>query len=806
MSGMTRHDRGMVTTLVLTLLVSVAPLLAQSEPIRRFSFGPASGDLAQGFTRVTSADAYTARRGYGFLTTGQIENDMCLSRQSRVQLDPLSRSQVFHAGTFRIDLPDGEYKVAVFTGVYSITYAPAHVWRGLLGEHWIKQDGQTLYQRPGLTASQYFAPDGLYFRSYSVNYRPNLSLWDNYLARYFPIIPLNAQSKDGHLDLAFSPDFSLNGLVVWPVAADAEGQAEIARLDKSRKDFVDGYYIQDSMLTDPPVIQTTAAQKQAGIVLFSRSTLVPIYPRTFPDATEMDQPLQALAARGEEVSVQMGCVPLRDLGEIRLSVSDLSGPGVIPSTAVELRRIRYCLTARKDGQHYLVVPKFLVPEVRVPGDAMVARGFCLTVKVPTDAPAGIYRGTVTMHNAQGSLATLPMQVRVLPFTLPQADIPIGAYHYPSDSTRLRPYMMDPQYRNEDVRDFFRRELQSDFALMRRMGCTYVSTSFPWHFWTADSQGNITANPVALARTQEIGDAVRDAGFQSFSCFGMGWSTLLNGTPGFLTREQAQTLPMDQIKFPDTAVKPAAALIRAVYDMVEQRRWPRFYFYCFDELANMGERGGPYGRELMKFLQGLKPLVGKNFTTIGSEYSFDIGQQELPHIDVLIPNSAFPVDQHTLQAIKDAPAKLWLYNMGGNRLSFGYYLWKIDAGGRAQWIYDWNAASPDPYLGLAWQEDDPLTGGFDCTIDPHFNPVPCVAWFLGAREGINDYRYLQLLRRKLAEHPQGRPAQQAQAVLEELGRAISANYLDEQNTWHPATYDYFRWQIAKAIMAFDRSTP
>jgi hypothetical protein len=435
----------------------------------------------------------------------------------------------------------------------------------------------------------------------------------------------------------------------------------------------------------------------------------------------------------------------------------------------------------------------------VPADARIARSFYLRVTVPDDAAPGIYEGAVTFTAANGAQASLPLQVRVLPFTLPAQPLAIGGYYGLPSGSAMRMYRFT-QADTEPFANMIRRWNTAHFALMRDLGMTHVSTNTWWRPFVADEQGNVTVSEPAHRYDMMIGDLIRDAGFESFSMFGIGWTALMDGVPGFLTLPQIGGKRPEEIVFPDSALVPAAAVLKAVYDEAEERNWPALPFYVSDELGNEGAIGADYGEALVKFLVKARQMSGHDFKLIASTLRFSISERMLPHLDAIIPNSAWPINSDTIATARRAGAELWLYNIGENRLSFGFYPWRVDAKARLQWAWDWNGRSMDPLFGLDGSETQ-----YDVVMGPGIKAIPSYGWLVLAAEGAKDRRYMALLDQKLATQPTGSAADAARAVLAELKQRINETYLDPVNNWQPGTYDYFRWRIAQAVMALDSHT-
>ena len=784
----------MLRSLCLWLAVAVGGGNVTAQDILKFDFGAEKSPVAAEFTQVTAKSRYSAKAGFGFTRGGQYEYDTAKLR-APVRLGDLTRDGIVGPRVFRIDLKDGDYHVAVFTGTYTSVYVTHHLHRALTGSHWIRQGSKTLYSRP-MSIRKFYGPGGPYFGSYDTFYRPGQSLWKRYLARHFPIIRLRAKANGGNLSLMFSPSFPICGMVVYPSASKAAGDALVSAFDRSRAEKFDAQFVRVPAVQDPEPFGASADELRSGMVLFSRHPMLHVYPETFPRRGEIGRSLRGFGPRGNAIHMQMGCVPTRDLGGIEVIVSDLHGPGIIPSRAIDVRYARYMAYLDRDEKHYTVRPGVLTKQRRTPADARVARAFCISVDVPESAKPGNYLGRVTVSSPESrTQVSLTMEVRVLPFKLPEPDIFVGSYYSAPTNTRFRPFYSRKGAAEEQFRLIVAKNVRAEFAMMRELGFNYVSTTAAWRPFQVDTNGKIKINEPAYGRFLLMGDAVRDAGFRRFTFFGVGWTVLLNYSPGFLNRGRAEKLPIDKIKFPESAKAPAAQTIRRLYRIANERRWPEMTFYVSDELGNMGVRGKAYGRELARFYNSLKPLVKeKSYKLLATSLRFQIAEGMLPYLDIIQPNHAWPITAETLAAARKAKIELWNYNTGANRNSYGYYLWKSGARGRTQWTFDWSCTSPDPYFGFGG-------GAGHCTVDPQLNCVPSSLWFIDYRGGLDDYRHVQLLEHKMRTQPTSPAVAQARKALKELSARLSLDYRAEINTWRPGTYDYFRWQLSKAIMAF-----
>ena len=178
-----------------------------------------------------------------------------------------------------------------------------------------------------------------------------------------------------------------------------------------------------------------------------------------PDA--LPGPTMTLTAcPGEYESASFGVFALQNLNGIKVSASDLTGPaGTVPASALDLRVVKVWYQAgRNVGFQNL---KLLTPELLLKDDSLVqidekrqvnilkmdrdamrdaevlqpfavaANTFkqCwVTVQVPADAKAGVYRGTITVAPEAGAAFAQPVELTVLPFTLEEPKIICSIYY------------------------------------------------------------------------------------------------------------------------------------------------------------------------------------------------------------------------------------------------------------------------------------------------------------------------------------------------------------------------------------------
>jgi len=182
-------------------------------------------------------------------------------------------------------------------------------------------------------------------------------------------------------------------------------------------------------LTVPEQIAQAMATEQHAVVLWQRdwqfgSKEGPQFRPPYPLPGEELSSISLDLARAEREDFQINLLPLRDLGEVSVSVSELDGPAG-PRPAVEVRvmgRAPLIPWDKPDVQAFespfwLMDPKSLPPEgspafrPRPLSNTVV----WLEVTAPEDCAPGVYRGQVAVTGAE----TLPLTITVWPVLMPQ---------------------------------------------------------------------------------------------------------------------------------------------------------------------------------------------------------------------------------------------------------------------------------------------------------------------------------------------------------------------------------------------------
>ncbi len=778
------------------------PPTPPADGVWKFDFGGPASPVAPGWYAVRPDTAYTAERRFGLAPSKAVRKPFDLNRRvyrDTLILDDVTRDGILGLGPFRVDLPNGTYHVAVLTGEFTrdgTNRPPCHT------KAYKVMAGQTvLYEQAG-TLAAFYGPSGRYFASYRHDWHPDLNPYQTYVARFIPFGEADVEVTDGTLTVSVAEyDVPVNALVVFRAGSAAGEQA----LKDFRLAQEAAFNAQFPYLPDAPEHPMPALPPEltaGGAVLYVRDDAAQVRPGLRPVPRDLGRPLRLCAALGEREAGVVAVTPLRAVsGQIALQASDLLGENGarIAASAFDIRYLKYT-EYPVDGGGYQVRPFWLVPWQPKRWEEGITRGFWVDLFTPADAAPGLYEGKLTLSGPDGLSAVLPVQVRVLPLQLPLCKLRAGVYASNVGSTTLRAFGWT---KPEGYQELAKKVLGRRMQFLADQGFTGLFDSLPW-------------GPVKLKNGEyEVTDAWQSwkdffelaQTFPNFRdrvfCYYLAGPQFYPYTcPHWLDDNTIKTLELEQITFSDEAVAEMTRATQWLYGQLRGAKYPELVFYVHDELGNHGAKGARYGRELLKALNQVKAQVPGGFQTCISTLGVADAREYMSLLDITVPNSGFPITDETLAEIRGSGSTLGLYNIGSSRFTYGFYPWRVGAGLRAQWSFTYDGDVSDPYTALP-------TGArvsCDCSYTPEWEVLPSIGMLM-QREGVDDYRYIQLLEERLAAAEKaGRggaaAALEGRAVLQEVRDAVKETLLDPANNWDSSTLNYYRWNVAQAAMKLD----
>jgi hypothetical protein len=719
--------------------------------LHAFDFGTATSPLMDGFTPITPATLYSRDRGYG------LKDARIWRAFDALQPEPLYQDFIcVEAGGLAVDLPNGKYRV--FVNIDS----PSGFW----GEYQTFRERTILAEGlPVVRETMGFeAFRDKYFRFWNVEDLPTDVTFDKYQKAYFREKTFDVTVADSQLNLEFRGEnwaCCVSAVVIFPAARAAQGAAFLKFVEAKRRFYFDNYFKRVLPSPDGDPLQPSAEDKRQGFVVFERDPMQDVSFNDTPRRGEVIDRLRGNAFAGEYEPITAGIVPLADLGRVDLSASDLSGPhGRIPATAIELGFVSYRISrVTGDGTVYTITPRLVMPGGSVDMPKGLTRRFWMTVRTPSDARPGVYRGTIAIRAAKGQTAQIPLEFRVRSGKLDPVDIPAGPFGY---TIGIPWYGDDPKagrYNREMVAKCLQR--------MRAYGFTACS-GVP----SIALRGFDQAAPVLdFTEADEQMSLAKKLGFLAVASYGGG----VSGYNAYFQDKSA----MNSAGFTDYS-----DFIKAIYSRIQkhagENRWLPVYYNLADEpisddLVRAAENAEAYRRAFPKgppYFTGASSFTGNN--------------QRDPHfrlakaLDVVAWNVH---DEAAVRLLHNAGAD-WAFYNGGNRWTYGTYMYKAakQFGMKFRLSWHWNVVAGDPYYALDCREDDFAW----CNASPDGQLIPSVE-FERLREGLDDYRRLITLNRLSSERPNA-PAARAGRQL--IGKRMAAFQLGQRD--HDALFPVEDW--------------
>jgi hypothetical protein len=732
------------------------------EGLHAFDFGLSSSPVMDGFTPITPASLYSPGRGYG-LKAARVWRAF-----DALQPDPLYRDFLcIEAGGLAVDVPNGKYRV--FLNIDS----PSGFW----GEYQVyRHRAVRAEDRPVLDETMTFESfKQKYYRFWNVEDRSSDDTFAKYQRAYYRERIFDVTVSDGQLNLDFEGENwanSVSAVVIFPVAKAAEGQQFLDTVQARRKFYFDNYFKRVLHRPEGGALKPSAEDQRRGFVLFQRDPMREVYVNDTPFADEIGGPVRGEAFAGEVEPLTLGLTPLTDLGQVTLTVSDLTGPsGTIPARAIEVGVVSNRLSrVTMEGSVYTIQPRLILPGGTTSAPQGNSRRFWLTIQTPATARPGLYQGTVTITTEKAGRGTLPVAFRVRNGMLDPVDIPVGPF---GCSIAIPWYADDPAAArfNADL-------LGKSLRTIRAHGFTMCS-GFPGIVYKGFQAGQPVLD---FAYADRLMRAARDLGFLAVSSYGAGVSGL--------SLYAQDTEAMRAAGFRDYA-----SFIRALFSAIQrhasQQGWlPVYYNLCDeplgDDLVHATQNAEVYRRA---FPQGPPVFTGAS--------SFRGSNAQDPHF--LLAKALHVVawndhDEAGVSLLHQAGSD-WAFYNGGNRWTFGTYMYKAakQFGMKYRLSWHWNVVAGDPYYALDSREDDYAW----CNSTPDGRLIPSLG-LERLREGLDDYRRLLTLDR-LARQKAGTPAATKARVL--IDGRLAAFHLGQREhdaLFPPSDWTDFRRQLDEAI--------
>jgi hypothetical protein len=703
---------------------------ALPEGATAFVFGRA---LAP-FTTVTDKSAYDDQAGFGFASTEG------LSAGGAQWPDSLSGSYIQRADgkefEFKLKLPSGEYLVWLSAG---------KLIKPDGGRHYMLQVGDDKVLDE--TVDDVRLSGINYLGRFLLTPSPVRAerIWESYVNVMHPATTHAVKVTDGVLSVK-AANYFLAAMVILP----AQRKADFEKMAQAIRQQRIAAFAKD---IQPP---KGLAEVPGGgdYALWVPSDLERLGPASVPgEGDRQPAAIKSAAAQGQKLILNLAVTPNVDLGACTLELADLKGPGTIPVSNIRGFFENFFYNGRNWSG------SVLAPTLTLEMDKGVTRPLWLWLSVPADAKAGLYKATFVFKPAKGKPAEVPVEIEVYPFGLVE-ELPLSCGFW--GGAGLLPAYMSAQTRQQVLAD--------RLAWMRDIGLTSITVSGASALaLNGDGTVRMGFDPTILLAAKKAGMArnVQQALMLENWMAGVGRSIakmMPDGAgvydqpglefklPGF--RDYCLDAARQYKQFIDKLGVPV--VITAVDEPreAEINSWNRNFDDTVEYIKILHQAG---------LLTSVDPMADKHGAT-NKDYS-----PFVDYVDVLSTH-AWEGSARMMRLTVARKKTLWLYNVGDDRYSWGFYNWRVGSTGRWEWELHSGQSGGEGFNPLR------RAGGLtqEAPIDLCKGGFALERRMMQVSQGITDYAYLCTLEEALRANYTGERAQAAQEArdfLESLRRAM-----------------------------------
>jgi hypothetical protein len=381
-----------MTSILCLGLLSLQVLTASpGNDVHRFQFGSAKFKPVDGFVRISEKDGYSpGKPGWvGGSPQAAHARGWQIPAGNDFAYGPVAGGD--GAGTFRCDLPNGDYRVVLFFSDPQKTGARAPFDVYANGE---KKLSEVRAIRTGFQA-------------------------------------FSASVSDSRLQIRFVPTPGKNRTKFWLINALVVAPESSPRTSDEELFFTE---------VPPPATPNPASPSETdrarGYQLWCHNPLDLVYPATLPPAGQAAPRLNTFGCPGQTTSLTFSVRGLRDLGSPAVSVR-WTKAGSSPQATVQRVWVRSVHENGSRSMEFAHRPDALLPlapaklsdgwSVDYAVESGKSQTYWITVTLPEGLVMGTYEGIVEFAAAGVPSCQVPLAVTVLPFVLPQPPQYTGLY-------------------------------------------------------------------------------------------------------------------------------------------------------------------------------------------------------------------------------------------------------------------------------------------------------------------------------------------------------------------------------------------
>ena len=497
-----------------------------------------------------------------------------------------------------------------------------------------------------------------------------------------------------------------------------------------------------------------------AVLTFPVTSFVDVDYKFLPAPSAIGAPVKIQAMRDEYESGCLNVFALNGNCSVLPAGGDLKGPGgaTLPASAFDVRVLKGWYQAGKGGNQDPSGVGVWANELLLKDDSMISsdhaagrntvhrindtaelqpvkidrfqsRQFWLTVKVPADQTPGLYEGTVRVTSNGAEVATVPLQVQVLPLTMERGKFTYTMYF---NGLLGKGMMGGKDAKDPDTIQKADRKYEADLKMMSEYGFTSVFVQDGAEH-TESADGMVTSYD--FSKIRQALELRKKYGLTGRTVLMGGvWKTKPIDTLYRRTYEELTASPVYQNNW--------ALFGKGYMEIAKELGFEHAYVYGLDEPGY-----DPTGKKmkvehlLCTWAKEAGFPVASAITLAAAESIKDI--LAVPILDG--PSASIGAQRRKLPL----PGEAWLYTHPTedptyDRLFAGLLIWYGGYTGAAPWLYQW------AFKGEGWDDWVKNPYGYrlqSYTYPGETAPVP-TRQLAGFREGADDVKYLEMLENRI----------------------------------------------------------
>lgn len=529
-------------------------------------------------------------------------------------------------------------------------------------------------------------------------------------------------------------------------------------------------------------IEPAKDELSTGYIIFVRSPLEYVFQGSRPKRSEVINSLALRVVRNEFEPVTFSLYPFRDLGEVKITISDLkSSKGAISKNKIKIGYVDSVedTIGLPEGK-FQKLPTLIKNGNQIKVEKGKSQSFYITIRIDDNVAPGMYEGKITITSQYEKETILPLKITVEPITL--TDIPNIGYFMLMTYEFTELTMPWPKEEKEKIYKSALNILKD----YKEHGMTTFNLHSPF-VYIANEDGSPNLEDIFAGIR-----AAKEIGFKKPIIWYM----------GHLIQTSKPRHPGNIIGFDDeTHLFRLKYLVKTVSEYSRKIGGPEVIFLPIDE-ADDGYQDEQGKRQNITplLLKAIKEAGGK--TMLANRKYGQFGNPDY------LASGEF--NEKELQNAHKHEAKYFVYNNDVTtkcnnpayaRYIYGYYTWKNNIDGMSSWTFQ----NTQNASGLPEKADVHGRDLYLAYPDPK-GPLATLKWE-AVREGIDDHKLIyQLIRRITELKSKGMDASKYEKFLSELRKSQglpdcqSKNYQERK----PAHFQQSREAVISMILDADRA--